>query len=128
VPVARDGSGRSFWGVRNPVTVAGGDPTEKEQAMSSRKRPTPGTSLRTPRREGRVMASVWIRTRKTKDGTTRHLVEFRGGGRESMTRHAGSFPKRLATIRAAWVEGELAAMRVPQVGAHLIPLKHADSA
>ena len=63
------------------------------------------------------MPSVWIRTRNTKDGTTRHLVEYRVGGRESKTRHAGSFrTKRLATIRAAWVEGELAAMRVPQVG------------
>jgi hypothetical protein len=40
------------------------------------------------------VASVWIRTRTTKDGGTRYLVEDRDQGRESKTRHAGSFRTR----------------------------------
>lgn len=60
------------------------------------------------------MASVWIRTRATKSGAKRYHVEFRTGGRESPVQHGGSFPrKRLATIRAGWIEGELVAQRVP---------------
>lgn len=59
------------------------------------------------------MASVWIRTRKTKSGV-RHRVEFREGGRDSKIHYAGSFrTRRLANIRGAWVEGELAARRFP---------------
>lgn len=62
------------------------------------------------------MASVWIRTRITKDGVGRHLVEYRAGGRDSKVRHAGSFrTRRLATLRAALVEGELAAGRIPDL-------------
>jgi hypothetical protein len=62
------------------------------------------------------VASVWIRTRKTKAGETRHRVEFRVGGRDSKTRFAGSFKtKRLAVLRAAWLERELAEHRVPDV-------------
>lgn len=50
------------------------------------------------------MASVWIRTRTTKDGGTRYLVEDREQDRESKTRPAGSFRTRgLATIRAGYV-------------------------
>ena len=61
------------------------------------------------------MASVWIRTRAAKSGV-RHRVEYRPGGRDTATRFAGSFrTKRLATLRAAFVEGELAAGRVPVV-------------
>jgi integrase len=42
------------------------------------------------------------------------LVEYRPGGREEGVRHAGSFKtKRLAAIRAAFVEAELAAGRLP---------------
>jgi integrase len=64
------------------------------------------------------VASVWIRTRKTKAGSARHVVEFRVGGRDSRVQHAGSFrTKRLATIRAGWLEGELAAKRVPSLAA-----------
>ena len=60
------------------------------------------------------MASVWIRTRQTKDDGARHLVEYRVGGRDSKVGHAGSFKtKRLARLRAAWVERELAEQRVP---------------
>jgi integrase len=62
------------------------------------------------------MASVWIRTRTTKDGATRYLVEYRPGGRETRVRHAGSFKtKRLARIRAAAVEHELAGLRLPEL-------------
>jgi integrase len=62
------------------------------------------------------VASVWIRARPTKDGGRRYRVEFRPGGREERTRFAGSFrTKRLATIRAAFVEAELAAGRLPEL-------------
>jgi integrase len=61
--------------------------------------------------------SVSIRERKTKAGERRYLVEYRHGGRESKKRHGGSFrTKQLATLRAAWITGELAAGRVPDLG------------
>jgi integrase len=69
------------------------------------------------------MASVWIRTRPTKDGGKRYRVEFRLGGRESRIRYGGSFTtKREATIRAGWIAGELAAQRVPELGAPAEPV------
>lgn len=56
------------------------------------------------------MASVWIRERQTKNGEKRYRVEYRPGGRDEGVRFAGSFKtKRLATIRAGFVEAELAA-------------------
>ena len=62
------------------------------------------------------MASVWIRTRTTKDGGRRYRVEYRPGGRDATTRFAGSFAtRRLATIRAAAVEHDLAALRIPEL-------------
>lgn len=62
------------------------------------------------------MASVWITTRATKAGERRFRVEYRLGGRESATRYAGSFRTlREARARRGWVEGELAAMRVPDL-------------
>jgi integrase len=62
------------------------------------------------------MASVWIRTRPTRDGGKRYRVEFRLGGREARIRYGGSFvTKREATIRAGWIAGELAALRVPDL-------------
>ena len=62
------------------------------------------------------MASVWIRTRRTKDGTPRYRLEYRIGGRETPTRFGGSFKtKRLATLRAALVDSELAAGRIPNL-------------
>jgi integrase len=61
------------------------------------------------------VASVWIRARQAKSGV-RYRIEFRTGGRDSATRFAGSFrTKRLATLRAAWVERELAEQRVPDL-------------
>jgi hypothetical protein len=62
------------------------------------------------------VASVYIRVRKTKDGSPRYWVEYRPGGREERTRFAGSFKtKRLATIRAGFVEQEIAAGRMPDL-------------
>jgi integrase len=62
------------------------------------------------------MASVWVRTRPTKDGGKRYRVEFRTGGRESACRYGGSFrTKREALARRAWIAGELAALRVPDL-------------
>jgi integrase len=62
------------------------------------------------------MASSWITTRQAKDGSRRYRVIFRLGGRESSPRYAGSFKRREdALARRRWVEGELAAMRVPDL-------------
>jgi integrase len=62
------------------------------------------------------MPSVWIRPRATKDVGKRYRVEYRPGGREATTRFAGSFrTKRLATLRAAFVERELAEGRFPDL-------------
>jgi integrase len=62
------------------------------------------------------MASVWIRTRHTKDGSVRHRVEFRAGGREARIRYGGVFKtKREALARKLWISGELAALRMPDL-------------
>jgi integrase len=63
------------------------------------------------------MASTWIERRAIGAGTA-YRVRFRLGGRESPPRYAGAFgTMREAKIRRDWVAGELAAMRVPDVGA-----------
>jgi integrase len=68
------------------------------------------------------MPSAWIRKRPTRDGGTRYRVEYRLGGRESRPRYAGSFrTQRAALARKAWVVGEFAAMRVPDVSALVDP-------
>jgi integrase len=60
--------------------------------------------------------SVRIRTRQTKDGGKRYRVLYRLGGRESSERYGGSFGTlRLARERRAWILGELAAQRVPDL-------------
>lgn len=62
------------------------------------------------------MPSSWIVTRPTRDGGKRYRVEYRLGGRESSKRYAGSFrTKAEAVERRRWVDGELAAMRVPEI-------------
>jgi len=62
------------------------------------------------------MASSWIIPRATKDGGKRYRVLYRLEGRHSKTRYAGSFPSmREARIRQRWVDGELAALRVPDL-------------
>ena len=64
------------------------------------------------------MASSWILTRPTSDGGKRYRVMFRAGGRESVARYAGSFrTSALAKERKKWVDGELAALRVPDIHA-----------
>ena len=68
------------------------------------------------------MPSSWIRTRSTKTGERRYRVEFRVGGRESRPRYAGSFAtKAEALARKRWVDGELGAMRVPDLGLLDVP-------
>lgn len=67
------------------------------------------------------MPSSWIVVRRTRDGNKRYLVRYRLGGRESIQRYAGSFRTRSEAIeRRRWVDGELAAVRVPD----LSPLDH----
>jgi len=64
------------------------------------------------------MPSAWLTRRATADGSARFRVEYRLGGRESRTQYAGSFPtKRDALARRAWVLGELAAQRAPDLKA-----------
>lgn len=62
------------------------------------------------------MASVWIRTRPTKDDGKRYRVEYRLGGRESRSHYGGSFrTMRDAKTRRDWIAGELAALRAPDL-------------
>jgi hypothetical protein len=64
------------------------------------------------------MSSVWLTTRTTASGAKRYRVEYRLGGREAPTRYGGSFrTQREALARKAWVAGELAALRVPNLQA-----------
>jgi integrase len=63
------------------------------------------------------VASAWIERRRTADGKPRYVVKYRRGGTESRKRYAGSFrTMREATIRRSWVAGELAALRLPDLG------------
>jgi len=62
------------------------------------------------------VASSWIIARATRDGGKRYRVLFRLGGRESRQRYGGSFKtKHEALERRRWVDGELAALRVPDL-------------
>ena len=62
------------------------------------------------------MPSAWIKKRRLAAGGIRYRVEFRLGGRGSRSRYAGSFKTmREALIRKRWVDGEIAAMRVPDL-------------
>jgi integrase len=64
-----------------------------------------------------MMASSWIIRRETASGP-RYRVLYRLGGRESSAKYAGSFlTKTEAVARRRWVDGELAALRVPDVRA-----------
>jgi integrase len=57
------------------------------------------------------MPSSWI----LKRGNS-HRVLFRIGGRESVPRYGGSFKRKAdALTRQRWIDGELAAMRVPDI-------------
>ena len=67
------------------------------------------------------MPSSWIVARATRrdgrnKGCLRYLVRYRLGGRESTDRYAGSFPTKVeALARKRWIDGELAAVRVPDL-------------
>jgi hypothetical protein len=62
------------------------------------------------------MPSSWIVSRQTRAGGRRYRVEYRLGGRESATRYGGFFKtSREAKERKAWIAGELAARRVPDL-------------
>lgn len=64
------------------------------------------------------MSSAWLTKRTAADGSLRFRVMYRLGGRESPSKYAGSFrTKRDALMRRAWVLGELAAQRVPDLKA-----------
>lgn len=64
------------------------------------------------------MAGAWIEKRLTGDGARRFRVRYRLGGRESVPRYGGSFAtQREALARKAWIVGELAALRVPEIRA-----------
>lgn len=66
------------------------------------------------------MASAWVnkKPRITASGEKRWRVEYRLGGRESRVQYGGSFKtKREASERRAWIAGELAGRRVPNLGA-----------
>jgi hypothetical protein len=64
------------------------------------------------------MPSVWLRPYTAKDGTKRHRVWYRVGGRRATPKYGGSFKtKREALARRAWVLGELANRRVPDLSA-----------
>src|SRR5262245_37905263 len=66
---------------------------------------------------GTSSRSVWVARLATKSGGKRYRVMYRLGGRETVPKHAGSFrTQRDALTRKAWVSGELAAMRVPDLG------------
>ena len=64
------------------------------------------------------MASSWIIARATANGGKRYRVLYRLGGRESRARYAGSFKTKTEALeRRRWVDGELAALRVPDLAA-----------
>jgi integrase len=60
--------------------------------------------------------SSWVIARQMKDGGKRYRVLYRLGGRQSSARYAGSFKtKAEALARKRYVDGELAALRVPSL-------------
>jgi integrase len=68
------------------------------------------------------MASVWIKPRATKGGSTRYRVEYRLTGRSGSVFYAGTFgTKREAEIRKKYVADELAARRVPDLSSLAAP-------
>jgi integrase len=64
------------------------------------------------------MASSWIAKRRTANrGQLRYRVEFRIGGADSKHLYGGTFKtKAEALARKKWIDGEFAAMRVPDLG------------
>ncbi len=67
------------------------------------------------------MASSWIEKRQTTSGGARYRVRYLLGGRghPAGKRYGGSFKtKTEALARKRWIDGELAARRVPDLGVH----------
>jgi hypothetical protein len=61
------------------------------------------------------MPSSWIVRRESASGP-RYLVRFRVGGRESAQQYGGSFRRQEdARARKRYIDGELAALRVPDL-------------
>jgi integrase len=61
------------------------------------------------------MASAWIVTRERQQGRS-YRVLYRLGGHATPTQHGGQFrSRREAELRKRWINGELAAMRVPDL-------------
>jgi integrase len=64
------------------------------------------------------VASAWLERRMTDAGDPRWIVRYRLGGMDARKRYGGSFgARRDAHTRRAWIAGELAAMRVPDLRA-----------
>jgi integrase len=62
------------------------------------------------------MPGAWIERQTTAAGRVRFRVRYRLGGRETTPRYGGMFKtKREALARKAWILGELAALRVPEL-------------
>lgn len=63
-----------------------------------------------------TVASAWVERVGTAAGKTHYRVKWRTGGRASVPRGAGTFrTMKDAQARRAWVVGELAAMRLPDL-------------
>jgi integrase len=74
------------------------------------------------------MPSSWIIERAAGDGSTRYLVRYRVGGRETRQQYAGTFRRKAdALARRRWVDGELAAMRAPDLAALVAEPKRAPT-
>ncbi len=62
------------------------------------------------------MASAWIEPFSTGSEKRRYRVRYRLGGAETNPQYGGKFStKQEAKARCQWIEGELAAMRVPDL-------------
>jgi hypothetical protein len=69
------------------------------------------------------MASSWIERRATAGGRPRYLVRYTLSGRGARKRYGGIFKTmREATIRRQWIDGELAALRPPDLTLFVEPV------
>ena len=64
------------------------------------------------------MPSAWVERYETPGGGTRFRARYTLGGKGARRRHGGSFQRKAdANLRVAWLRGQLAAMRVPNLSA-----------
>jgi integrase len=62
------------------------------------------------------MASAWVENYTTTGGKVRYRVKYTLGGKGARRRYAGQFRRKGDAVRRkAWLDGELAAMRVPDL-------------